>query len=204
MNGSATLPRRLYLLAYDTRRQRITHRFELRYALRAAILIELLLRGHIADRDGTVLAERTGGGGDPVLRAALAEIEAAPGRSWKHWVRAGHRSVERAVSDQLSADGLITVRHRLGLRRARITVPDLQPVLQITNDVRRALREEHPDPADAALLALADAAGLPAAATTGRRARRQRIDRLAEPLGPVFPALRAVIRGMRAAASGGS
>lgn len=201
MNDSTTLPQRLYLLAYDTRRQRIACRFELRYALRAAILVELLLRGHIVDRDGAMPAERTSGCDDPVLRAALTEIEAAPGQSWKHWVRAGHRSVERAISDQLSPDGRINVRHRLGLRRATITVPDLQPVLQITNDVRRALREEHPDPADAALLVLADAAGLPAVATTDKRVREQRIDRLAEPLGPVVPALRAVIRGMRAAAS---
>jgi hypothetical protein len=204
MNDSTTLPQRLYLLAYDTRRQRITHRFELRYALRAAVLIELLLRGHIVDRDGAVPAERTDDCDDPVLRAALTEIKAAPGRSWKHWVRAGHRSAERAIRYQLSADGRIDVRHRRGLRRTTITVPDLQPVLRITNDVRRALREERPDPADAALLVLADATGLPPVATTDKRARKQQIDRLAEPLGPVVPALRAVIRGMRAAASGGS
>jgi mRNA-degrading endonuclease toxin of MazEF toxin-antitoxin module len=204
MNDSTTLPQRLYLLAYDTRRQRITHRFELRYALRAAVLLDLGLRGHITDRDGTVLAERVRECDDPVLRTALTEIEAAPGRSWKHWVRAGHRSIERAVSDQLSADGRIEVRRRFGPRRARITVPDLQPVLRVTNDVRRALREERPDPADAALLVLAGTVGLPAVATTDKRARKQRIDRLAEPLGPAVPALRAVIRGMRAAASGGS
>ncbi|MFB9840449.1 GOLPH3/VPS74 family protein [Actinoallomurus acaciae] len=204
MNDSTTLPQRLYLLAYDTGRQRIARRFELRYALRAAVLAELLLRGHIVDRDGAMPAERTGGCDDPVLRAALTEIEAAPGQSWKHWVRAGHRSVERAIRDQLGADGRITVRHHFGPRRATITVPDLQPVLQITNDVRRALREDRPDPADAALLVLADAAGLPAVAATDKRVREQRIDRPAEPLGPVVPALRAVIRGMRAAASGGS
>jgi hypothetical protein len=204
MNDSTTLPQRLYLLAYDTRRQRITHRFELRYALRAAVLAELLLRGHIVDRDGAVPAGRTHACDDPVLRAALTEITAAPGQSWKHWVRAGHRSVERTIGDQLSADGRIDVRHRRGLRRTTITVPDLQPVLRITNGVRRALREERPDPADAALVVLADAAGLPAVATTDRRAREQQVDRLAQPLGPVVPALRAVIRGMRAAASGGS
>jgi hypothetical protein len=204
MNDSTTLPQRLYLLAYDTRRQRITHRFELRYALRAAVLIDLGLRGHLTDHDGTVLAERVRGCDDPFLRAALTEIEAAPGRSWKHWVRAGHRSVEGTVGDQLSADGRIEVRRRLGPRRARIIVPDLQPVLRVTNDVRRALREEHPDPADAALLVLADTVGLPAVASTGKRARKQQVDRLVEPLGPAIPALRAVIRGMRAAASGGS
>jgi hypothetical protein len=204
MNDSTTLPQRLYLLAYDTRRQRITHRFELRYALRAAVLLDLGLRGHITDHDGTVLAERAGGCDDPVLRTALAEIDAAPGRSWKHWIRAGHRSVEGAVRGQLSADGRIEVRRRLGPRRAKIIVPDLQPVLRVTNDVRRALREERPDPADAALLVLAGTVGLPAVAATDKRTRKQRIDRLAEPLGPAVPALRAVIRGMRAAASGGS
>jgi hypothetical protein len=197
MNDSTTLPERLYLLAYDTRRQRVTHRFELRFALRAAVLADLLLRGHLADHDGTVTAERPGGCDDPVLRTALTEIAAKPGKSWKHWVRAGHRSVERAVRDQLSTAGRIEVRHRFGPRRPAITVPDLQPVLRITNDVRRALREEHPDPADAALLALAAAAGLPAADTVGK----QELDRLAAPLGPVVPAVRAVIRGMRAAAS---
>jgi Golgi phosphoprotein 3 (GPP34) len=203
MNDSTTLPQRLYLLAYDSRRQRITHRFELRYALRAAVLLDLGLRGHITDHEGTVLA-RVRGCDDPFLGAALTEIEAAPGRSWKHWVRTGHRSVEGAVADRLSADGRIEVRRRLGPRRARIIVPDLQPVLRATNDVRRALREERPDPADAALLVLADTVGLPAVAATDKRARKQRIDRLAEPLGPAVPALRAVIRGMRAAASGGS
>jgi hypothetical protein len=201
MNDPATLPQRLYLLAYDTRRQRIRRRFELRYALRAAILGELVLRGHVADRDGTALAERVDGCADPVLRAALAEIEATPGRSWKHWVRAGHQSVERAVGDQLSAAGLIDVRRRFGFRGPAVTVPDLQPVLRLTNDVRRALRDRSPDPEDAALLVLADAAGLPAVTAAGEHAPERRIDRLAAPLGPVVPALRAVIRGMRAAAS---
>ena len=204
MNDSTPLPQRLYLLAYDARRQRITHHFELRYALRAAILVDLGLRGHITDRDGTVLAERARDCDDPVLRAALTEINAAPGQSWKHWVRVGHRSIEGAVRDQLSADGRIEVRHGLGLRRETITMPDLQPVLRIANDVRRALREHRPDPADAALLVLADTVGLPAIATTDKRARKERIDRLAESLGPAVPALRAVLRGMRAAASGGS
>jgi len=204
MNDSTTLPQRLYLLAYDTRRQRITHRFELRYALRAAVLLDLGLHGYITDREGTVLAERSQGCDDPVLRAALTEIAAAPGRTWKHWVRAGHRSVEGAVGGQLNADGRIELRRRLGPRRARIIVPDLQPVLRVTNDVRRALREERPDPADAALLVLADTVGLPVVTTTDKRTRRQQVDRLAEPLGPAVPALRAVVRGMRAAASGGS
>jgi hypothetical protein len=67
-------------------------------------------------------------------------------------------------------------------------VPDPQPVLRVTNDVRRTLREERPDPADAALLVLADTVGLPAVATTDNRARKQQIDRLAETLGPAVPA----------------
>jgi hypothetical protein len=204
MNASTTLPQRLYLLAYDTRRQRITHRFELRYALRAAVLLDLGLRGHLTDHDGTVLAERVRECDDPLLRAALTEIEAKPGRSWKHWVRAGHRSVEGAVRDRLSADGRIEVRRRLGPRRAKIIVPDLQPVLRVTNDVRRTLREQRPAPADAALLVLADTVGLPAVGSTDKRARKHQIDRLTDSLGPAVPALRAVIRGMRAAASGGS
>ena len=71
-----TLYGQLYLLAYDCRR----HRFDfgklwlLGYALRGAILTELVLGGHLRDAHG--MAQRTGRvPADPVLRTALETID---------------------------------------------------------------------------------------------------------------------------------
>jgi hypothetical protein len=210
VDAPTTLPQKLYLLAYDAGRRRLGSRLEIGYALRAAALVELHLRGHLIDRDGPVPAENGRQCADPVLNAVLQQIARTPHKSWRHWVRADHRAMTTSVRDQLHALGVLDLRrhHRLGIiPTTTIIVADLPPVLRIANDALRALRDDEPSGGTAsdaaALLVLAAIAGLPGvAARTRLGADRQRIDQLARQGGPAIPALRSVIRGRRAAASG--
>jgi hypothetical protein len=209
MDAPMSLPQKLYLLAYDVGRQRLGSRLELGYALRAAALVDLAHRGHLSNQDGRVQVEDPHCA-DHVLNAVLTQIAGTTPRSWRHWVRAGHRSITGAVQDQLHVLGRIDVRHH---RRVKVlpvttvTIPDLQPVLRITNDVLRPLGDDttEANPDDRALLVLAVIAGLPSLRSrTTSRAHRQRINQFASLDCPAIPALRSVIRGMRAASSGGS
>jgi hypothetical protein len=69
-----SLPGRLYLLAYDPRKERLTARTQLGYPMRAAALTEVRLRGHIADEGRKVRVTNPGGVADPVLGAVLREV----------------------------------------------------------------------------------------------------------------------------------
>jgi Golgi phosphoprotein 3 (GPP34) len=76
-----SLPARLYLLAYDRRRQRLTARTQLGYVLRAAALADLELRGNLTDQDGKARVAGDRVVADPVLDAVLQEIAGSRPRS---------------------------------------------------------------------------------------------------------------------------
>jgi hypothetical protein len=205
-----SLPQRLYLLAYDTRRRRLRGGTQLGYVLRAAALTDLLLRGQLADERGKAVAGRAADAvDDPVLGAVLAQVAASRPRSWSHWVRSGQRQVRLAVREQLESGGWIRVEPRrvLGVFPAsRVTVRDTRVLKELAAAVSRALGAGLPaarvDPADAALVALAAAGELPPAISRRqRREHRQRIARLSERAGPAVPALRRVIQQLRASAA---
>jgi hypothetical protein len=205
-----SLPARLYLLAYDKRRRRLTARTQLGYALRAAALADLELRGNLADEGGKVRVADDRPVGDPVLDAVLQEIAGSRPRGWGHWVRAGRRAIKRAVQDQLDAGRWIRVAPRrvLGLvPAATITLRDPRALSRLTLIAARTLHGGRPaervDRRDAALVALAAAGELPVLPRRQRRAQRHRITRLTERSGSAAPALHKVVQLVKGSAGGG-
>ncbi|HEY2960515.1 MAG TPA: GPP34 family phosphoprotein [Actinomycetota bacterium] len=203
-----TLPERLYLLAYDARRRRLTARTQLGYVLRAGALADLQRRGLLADEAGKVRA--TGRQvAEPLLGPVLEQVAGSRPRGWAHWVRAGQRGLQRAVRAQLEAGGWIRVEPRrvLGVfPAARVTVVDGRVLEELADIVARTLTGGQPaaavDPGDAALVALAAAGELSTAIPRRRRREhRRRIAALSERTGPVAPALRRVLQQLRASAA---
>ena len=204
-----SLPARLYLLAYDKRRQRLTARTQLGYVLRAAALADLELRGDLADEDGKVRVVADRRVEDPVLDAVLQEIAGSRPRTWGHWVRAGQRATKRAVRDQLDAGRWIRVEPRrvLGLfPAATVTLRDPRALSRLTLNAARTLHGGRPaerlDRRDAALVALAAAGELPLLSRRQRREQRRRITRLTERSGSAAPALHTVVQLVKGSAAG--
>ncbi|MER7581723.1 GPP34 family phosphoprotein [Kitasatospora sp. NPDC097691] len=214
MDLPATLPEKLYLLAYDPGRERITATDRLDLVMRAAALAELLRRGLIRE-DGRYPAAVAGGptdGLDPLTAALLEQIRQERRRSWQSWVgrnRGPTARAARVVRDGLAAAGRIRVeQHRLlGLFPcARVTLPEPRLRKSLVMSVGSALNGpfSRVDPADAALVVLADAAQLGSALTwRQRREFRTRIDKLAPAAGPVPRALRRAVNASRADGAAG-
>ncbi|MQA12513.1 MAG: GPP34 family phosphoprotein [Pseudonocardiaceae bacterium] len=224
MRPSQSLPTRLYLLAYDTRKRRLTARDRLGFALRAAALADLLLHGWLRDDSGKAVlggaaagrsATSTAASGaaaaelDPVLASILHEIERSRPRRWQHWVRKNSRRAAPAVRDQLAAARVIKVeKHRIlgTIPHNRITVRDTRKLNQLSREVARAAHGSRPvarlDPATGALAAIAAAAEFPTVFSMSQRWKhRRRIAELNQLAAPVLAALRIVIRQRRSAAS---
>nr|BFD90873.1 GPP34 family phosphoprotein [Kitasatospora sp. Xyl93] len=204
MDLPATLPEKLYLLAYDPERGRVTAALHLDLAVRAAALTELLRRGLIRD-DGRhpVGVDGAADGLDPLSAALLEQIRQERRRSWKTWI--GRRAASaRVVRDGLEAAGRIRVeQHRvLGLFPVvRVTLREPRVRKALAAGVAAALTGpfSRVDPADAALVALVDAARLGSALTwRQRREFRGRIDKLAPAAGPVPRALRRAVNAQSA------
>jgi hypothetical protein len=199
-----SLPARAYLLACDTRRDRLPDRDRVALLVRAAALTDLVLRGLVEDTGGRPVARGTGGTGHLVLDDLLAELAAEPHRKWRAWVRRGARGTLQSLEAQLDAAGVIALRTSrvLGLfPRRRPEVRDPATAAALRDEVTSALRTDTPVPADvAALTSLAAAAELNAVLPRGERRRhRERLTRLADQAGAAVPALRKVIRELQAA-----
>ncbi|WP_020665941.1 GOLPH3/VPS74 family protein [Amycolatopsis nigrescens] len=204
------LPTQAYLLACDLDRQRVRDRQRTGYLVRAAGLTELLIRGRLADDGGSPRPAGRGSTGDDVLDELLGQIvedRADRPRKWKHWVRKDFRSALRSVEDQLSAAALIEVRRSrvLGLfPRSRVRVTDPAVVRRLRSQVDDALRGGQPparlERGIAALTALVAAAEVKSV-VSGRDRRRyaDRLRALEERGGGAVPALRKVLKELRAA-----
>src|SRR5258708_36076324 len=86
-----SLPARLYLLAYDTEKNRITAQSQLGLVLRAAALADLYLAGRVTDENGKVRA--TGDRrptGNPLLDEGRQQLAEHLSRSWHGWIAPGH------------------------------------------------------------------------------------------------------------------
>ncbi|WNM31577.1 GPP34 family phosphoprotein [Streptomyces sp. Li-HN-5-11] len=203
-----SLPARLYLLAWDTTRLRITGAAHLHHLVRAGALTELAQRGLLVDDDGIAtpvdLDARTG---DPVLDGLLDLVRESRPRRWKAWVTLRARFTLVAVREQLAAEGCL----RAEKRRVLGVFPSVEYALERVALVD-ALREEArtvlegPLPAaevsegDAALVALAAAAELRTLVPArDRRRHRRRIEELTDRGGAAAPALRRVVREVRTA-----
>ncbi|MGW2783711.1 GOLPH3/VPS74 family protein [Streptomyces populi] len=207
-NGSLSLPARLYLLAWDTTKRRITGSTHLHHLVRAGALTELAQRGLLVDDDGIVtpvhLDSRTG---DVVLDGLLVLVSESRPRRWKSWVTCRARVTLDAVRAQLAAEGYLRAEKKrvLGIFPSVEYELDRVPAVEaLRADAREVL--EGPVPVadvgdrDAALVALAAAAELRTFASSGeRKLHRVRIDELAERGGAAAPALRKVVQDVRTA-----
>lgn len=199
-----TLPAKLYLLAWDPDRQRLSHRDDLGYLLRGAILADLSLRGCVRDEDGDVRASGTRRTGDRVLDDMLREINEDRPRGWGAWVRRRAGATLIAVEDQLAAAGVVKVDERrvLGLfRRRRATVTEPAALRAAVRDAALGNRPvSSVADADAALVALAATGDL--RTVLSRRERKDNAERITactERCGKAAPALRRVLTSVKAA-----
>jgi Golgi phosphoprotein 3 (GPP34) len=210
-----TLPATLYLLSYRPERGKFGRTSDLEYLLRAAVLVDLTLRGHLKDDQGRPVPTSKVRTGDKVLDAGLREIREASPKSWNGWIRRHGRSVTIAVQDQLVSARVIAVEERrvLGFLPSRkVTLRSPEAAEEAREQAHAALHDDT-DPARvdrsaAALVALAAAGQLTAAVSAkDRRAHAARISALGARCGQGVPALTRVIKQARmaraAAYSGG-
>jgi hypothetical protein len=205
-----TLAARLYLLAYNTDKSRMTAGSQLGYIVRAAALTDLLLTGALADGAGKARARPGAAPADPLLAAVYRQVAESRPRCWRHWVNKGQGPMKRQVRDRLAAEGWVRVEPRriLGIFPvATVTVRDPRVVKRLAAMVSAALRDPvgQVDPRDAALVALAAAGDLKTVFPRARRRQhKERIARLNEHTGPVAKALRKAVQAAQAAAASAS
>ena len=206
MQPPASLTSQLYLLGYDTRRQRIAGGNNHGLLLRAGALEELRLAGAVVDEGGRVRRGDADRIQDPMLADVLAQIAgSAKLRTWKHWINKGVGGTYAAVRDRLDDTMYTRVESTrvLGIfPRTQVYLRDTAAVEALRAHVDRILTgTARPSPQDAALVALAAIAELGTILPRPRRREyRARIDGLID--GPVGPALRAAVRERAAAAAG--
>lgn len=200
--GNATAPEslaaRVFLLAYDPERSRLTARSRLGKVLRAAILVELQLGGNIVDDGGRVRVAAGVTPGDPVVASVLEELRAVGPRRWRHWIDRRGGATVRRVRDELARDHLIKVEpHRvLGIFPAdRITLRHplvRRHLLQAARDTLRPSRlVSRVDLRDASVAVLAATADIRTVVTKEQRTRhKDRLAQLAVRVGPAVPALK--------------
>ncbi|MFF1448049.1 GPP34 family phosphoprotein [Streptomyces sp. NPDC058274] len=207
-DGSLSLPARLYLLAWDTTKLKLTGGTHVHHLVRAGALTELAQRGLLKDVDGiTTPADADGATGDLVLDGLLELVAESRPRKWKTWVTLRARVTLDAVRAQLAADGYL----RAEKKRVFGVFPSVDYVLARV-PVVEALREEArqvlegPLPVsavgdrDAALVALAAAAELRTFVSGKERKQyKDRIEELTERSGAAAPALKKVIQEVRTA-----
>lgn len=207
VNVPEALPARMFLLAYDLRRQRMCKGgARLGYVLRAAALTELYLDGRLGEERRRPVPGTPGD--DPY--GVLAQIAASRPRSWQHWVRKDSKAIVETVRDELARGGWIRVRTRrvLGVfPRREVAVTDPRVVKALWGGASSALRGRpvaHVNSYDAAAVALAAAGELKTVLPgADRRRYKRRIQELTARSGPAAPAVRKLIRQEDAATAAG-
>ncbi|WP_181776600.1 GOLPH3/VPS74 family protein [Amycolatopsis pittospori] len=214
MNQS--LPQRLYLLGYDTAKNRLDPasaavRGSL---LRVAAVAELVLGGLLLDRGGK--AERTAAAGltpeDPFLAEVLADAPGEKPRRWFTIVERDWYKAEETVRDQLADAGLVTLEKRrvLGLFPVHdVTLTQPQQADALRERIRTAVMGSQ----DPATVAIEDAV-LTMLAVEGdvysvfgpkeKRAHKSEIRALADRVDAALPGLRKAAQYAVAARRGGS
>jgi hypothetical protein len=174
-----TLHAQLYLLTYDQRR----HRFDVYYpqlfgfALRAAMLTDLYLTGHLEDKEGKAYAGRVAQHDDAVLHEALKDVT---GRDWAQFIAHGEHHARQVVRDQLEATGWLRVRQgrMLGIIPTRIVGlydEDMVSGLadRVTDALRNAIDDRPADPRPLAVGLLAVLAQMPVVSSFMENARHR-------------------------------
>jgi hypothetical protein len=200
-----SLPARLYLLAYDTEKNRVTAQSRLGLVLWAAALADLYLAGRVTDENGK--ARATGDRrptGDPLLDQVLQQLAEHRPRSWQGWIARGQPAV-RTVRAQLEAGLCIRVEHRRILPD-RVELRDRTAVQRYADELRAELRRpaSRTEPRTAAVLALAARGEISTLISRSeRREHQQHLDELAVYTGPIAEALRKAWRDRQAQMASG-
>lgn len=210
MDMPTSLTSRLYLLAHDPARQRLTSCQRIGLTLRAAALAELYLGGQLTDDNGRPKATGTPVS-DPVLADLLRHIAGAKPMAWYRWIGKNERHFRRQVRDHLAHERIIRVEsHRvLGIfPRERIIVREGRLANQLRRTVTQTLRDSarvdsRSERRDATMAALVAAARLRQVIDRKHaRDRKHRLRQLSEAAGPVIAALHKAIQLKQAAYSG--
>ncbi|MCZ4516430.1 GPP34 family phosphoprotein [Streptomyces sp. ActVer] len=207
-DGSLSLPARLYLLAWDTTKLKVTDAAHLPHLVRAGALTELAQRGLLTDVDGIATpTDPDAQTGDPVLDGLLELVEESRPHRWKTWVGLRARVTLDAVRAQLAADGYLRAEKTrvLGVfPSVEYEIDRVVAVDRLREEAREVLEgpgpvEEVPEQ-DAALVALAAGAEL-RTLLSGKEQRqyKQRIEDLAERSGATTPALKKAVQEVRSA-----
>ncbi|WP_328611495.1 GPP34 family phosphoprotein [Amycolatopsis sp. NBC_00345] len=201
-----SLPARVYLLACEGDKGRISDRRRVAMLVRAAAVTDLLLRGRLADHGGKASVTGRGPTGDLLLDDVLANLSEDGERSWRSLVRRDGADTLKSLELQLVAAGMLRQHTTRFLGRQVLEVADPASARRERGRAEAALRDplSEVDTDDAALAALAAAA---AVGVTRREAwaNSERLAELGERVGPAVPALRHLVRRLRAVrASAGS
>ncbi|ATL32098.1 GOLPH3/VPS74 family protein [Streptomyces formicae] len=206
-HGTLSLPARLFLLAWNTHRGKITGAPDLHLAVRAGALAELAQRGVLFEEDRVVTPVIGARTGDTALDALAELIEQSRPRTWRGWLTHRSRGTLSAVRDQLVAHGYLrTERGRvLGLFPARRYALERVGHVEVLHaEALAVLHGKQPVaevPEEDAALVMCAATGKLRTIVTGkdRRRYRDRIDELTERAGGASPELRAVMENLRKA-----
>ncbi len=165
----STLHGQLFLLAFDSRSGRFDcHDPQLfGFALRAAMLTDLHLRGFLVERAGKPVPARAASPDDQILRAEFAQVGVHNRATWAQLVAGNQHETITAVREQLINEGWLRTRRQPGLA---VCDAGLEPVDQcqvgaLADAARGALRNAlaglPADPVSVACGLLAAAAELP-------------------------------------------
>lgn len=201
-----SLPQRMYLLGYDTEKNRLdpTSALVRGTLLRAAAVAELVIAGLLADRDGKAARTAAAGltPGDLFLAKVLEDAPEDKPRRWFALIDRDWHKAENLVRDQLAASGTI----RVGKRRALGIFP-VHDITLTEPHQARALREPIRDvvlsgedpaavPIENAVLAMLSYEGDVRTVFTSKenRANRKAVKALAAHVDTVLPGLRKAVR----------
>jgi hypothetical protein len=198
----STLHGQLFLLAFDPK----SRRFDgydatlFGFALRAATLTELHLRGYLTERAGRAVPARVASPDNPILHAAFAQVGVHNRATWAQLVTGDAHETISAVREQLVTEGWLRIRRHTGF-----VAPDggLEPhdesrvaalVDEVSGALRKAIAGAAADPWSLGCGLLAVLAHLPA--MTDFSAGAQRWDRLAGSAGGVLAPVSGLIEAI--------
>lgn len=205
--GSLSLPSRIFLLAWDTGRNRIVGAPDLHYAVRACALAELAQRRLVSDADGIVTPVFGARTGDPGLDGVLELIEESRPRKWRGWITHRSSSTMDVVRDQLTSEGYLRMERTrvFGIFPSRRYELERAGYVEVLHaEALAVLRGPVPVsevPAGDAALVVCAATGKLRGIIPGkeRRQHKERLDALTDRGGAPAAGLPEVMRGLRKA-----
>ncbi|MFD3578417.1 GPP34 family phosphoprotein [Streptomyces sp. NPDC058644] len=205
--GSLSLPTRIFLLAWDTGRNRIAGAPDLHYAVRACALAELAQRGLVSDVGGIVTPVFGARTGDPALDSVLELVEESRPRKWSGWITHKSHATQDAVRDQLAAEGYLRMERTriLGVFPSRRYELERAGYVEVLHaEALAVLRGPVPVsevPAGDAALVVCAVTGKLRGIISGkdRRQYKDRLDALTDRSGAPSPELPELMRGLRKA-----